>query len=459
MGTVWLLIGCSEELPSPGFPLSEMGPVPEAPQRPGDPRAGYAALVNEAYVTCGVPYAAYAKTADPPKPSELLPGRTGRNAELPYLQTAYVAKNGVELVTSNCLACHAAFFNNELVIGLGNESLDFTEDPTLRVESLGAYVSGEAATAAWRKWADRIAAIAPYLITDTVGVNPAPNLTLALIAHRDPKTLAWSPVPLLEPPPKKPLPVSVPPWWRMGKKHALFYHTAGRGDHARMMMMESLVCSDTLEEAKAIDAYFPDIRAYIASLQPPAYPFPIDGERAARGRGVFEEHCARCHGTYGEPWSYPNLVIALDAVGTDPEYALQATRGAGPYAEWFNQSFYGERAQAAPAPGYIAPPLDGIWATAPYLHNGSVPTIEGLLDSSKRPSFWRRTSDPSDYDQSTLGWRYTALAYGKEGAADENERKQIYDTILFGYSNRGHTYGDALREEDRRALLEYLKTL
>ncbi len=437
-----------------------LGAVLAEPQRAGSPEAGYDALVNKAYVTCGIPYAAYKKTARPATPSRLLPGRTGRNAELPYNLTSHVSSRGVELVTLNCLNCHAAYFNDELIVGLGNESADFTQDPGVAAERLGTYVAGEAETAEWRKWADRMRAIAPYIITDTIGVNPAVNLTWALLAHRDPKTLAWSGQPLLEPPPRKPLPVSVPPWWRMKKKNAMFYTAAGRGDHARSMMLASTLCTDSVEEARAIDAYAPDIRAYIASLEAPKYPFEIDQKVAGRGRAVFEKHCSACHGTYVASPSYPNLVVALEVIGTDPALAVTATSGSEDrFFRWIQQSFYGENARLAPASGYVAPPLDGVWATAPYLHNGSVPTIEALLDSSRRPTYWLRSFNSRDYDTRALGWKYKDLPYGKQGVTDAQQRRRIYDTTLHGYSNRGHTFGDDLTKEERSALLEYLKTL
>ncbi len=457
-GAVMLLSACGQEEALPPT-ISPVGPVPAEEQRSGNPEKGYQKLVNEPYVTCGVPYSAYQQTAKAPDPRYLLPGREGRNAELPYWLTARTTEAGIELVTSNCLSCHAGFINHELIVGLGNESTDWTVDLVLAAESIGAYVVNEEEAAEWRKWADRIAAISPYTVTDTIGVNPANNLTLALIAHRDPKTLAWSEKPLLEPPPEKPLPVSVPPWWQMKKKHAMFYSTEGRGDHARFMMTAAILCTDTLEEARKIDAYAPHIRAFIASLEPPKYPFPIDYELVKKGRAVFERTCSRCHGTYGNDWSYPNLVIALEEIGTDPELARVAIEDADRFIRWFEQSFFGEGTRVEPAPGYIAPPLDGIWATAPYLHNGSVPTIEVLLNSIKRPKYWTRSFDSTDYDEQLLGWGYTALEYGKEGAADWEERKQIYDSTLLGYSNQGHTFGDGLTDSERMAVLEYLKTL
>jgi len=344
------------------------------------------------------------------------------------------------------------------VVGLGNPFLDFTGDPAVTAEMFGAFVEDGPAATAWAKWADRIGVIAPYMVTDTAGPNPAPNLTMVLMAHRDPQTLAWHDEPLLEPPPRDPLPTKVPPWWRMQHKAAMFHHGGGRGDHVRFMMMKSLVCTDDLTEAREIDAWFTDVRAYIASLEPPEYPYPVDQDLAEAGERVFERTCSACHGTYGEDRSYPNLVIDLETIGTDPAYAQQAV-AAERFVRWFNRSFYGDGAEAKPALGYMAPPLDGVWATAPYLHNGSVPTIAALLDSSQRPTYWRLRQEPREYDQDALGWRFDPLEHGKDGAPDAREAKGIYDTTREGYGNGGHTFGDDLSDQERRALLEYLKRL
>ncbi len=458
---VALLIGCGDaEKERPLALVSPVGPVSAETQRPGSPDVGYDALVNKAYVTCGIPYSAYKKIASPPPSSRRLPGRTGRNAELPYNLTFYQTPQGAELVVPNCLTCHAGEFNGRRIVGLGDESADYTRDPSIAAESAGAYVTAEAEVLEWRKFADRLNTIAPYVVTDTVGVNPAVNLTWALFAHRDPKTLRWSAKPLLGPPPEKPLPVSVPPWWRMSKKNAMFYTAAGRGDHARMMILASALCTDNVDEARRIDAYAPDIRAYLASIEPPKWPFDVDRKLADRGQAVFEKNCAACHGTYGATSMYPNLVLSHEEVGTDPLLALRATDGSeARFVRWAQQSFYGENARLAPAPGYVAPPLDAVWATAPYLHNGSVPTLEALLDSTKRPKYWLRSFDSRDYDRRRLGWNFKDLPHGKDVESDSKRRSRIYDTTLPGYSNQGHAFGDVLSDDEREAVLEYLKTL
>ncbi|HUS68358.1 MAG TPA: hypothetical protein VMZ28_27680 [Kofleriaceae bacterium] len=437
-----------------------IGPMEPEPQREGDAEAGYTALVNEGYVGCGVPYSAYEQVAGGAVPEAfLIPGRNDANADLPYFMTRFTTAAGVDVISPNCLQCHGEFLNGELVIGLGNHTTDYTDDLSTYALLSGGLVKDPVEKKEWERWKDRMLAISDYIIMDTVGVNPADNLAAALFAHRDPETLEWSNEPLIElPAATEVVPVDVPPWWNMKKKNAMFYLAAGRGDHARIMMTASTLCVETVEEAQAIDAYFPDVRAFIASIEPPAWPGDVDGALVDRGREVFDDTCARCHGTYGSGVDYPNLVVALDEVETDDALARGTAQFAGAFVDWFNDSFYGELSELAPADGYVAPPLDGVWATAPYLHNGSVPTLAALLDSASRPAYWTRTFDTSDYDASAVGWRWTATP-SRDDEPDVDRKELIYDTTRPGYGNGGHTFADSLAAGDRTALLEYLKTL
>jgi len=257
------------------------------------------------------------------------------------------------------------------------------------------------------------------------------------------------------------LPVDARPWWRMKKKNAMFYTASGRGDHARIMMAAALLCTEDRAEAEAIDEAFVDVRAWIEqSIEVPRWPYAIDMNLATQGQHVFEQSCAKCHGTYGEKGVYPNQLVPLADVGTDATLATGETEFAGRFVEWFGQSFWGETSRFEQHEGYIAPPLDGIWATAPYLHNGSVPTLEALLDSTKRPQFWTRNfASSSAIDQAAVGWQFTALDHGQAEEESINGKSKIYDTRLIGYGNGGHQFGDDLEAADRSALLEYLKTL
>jgi mono/diheme cytochrome c family protein len=434
--------------------------IEREPQREGDAARGYDMLVNGGYVSCGLPISAYRRVFGPAPPRERVAGRTGANAELPYNFTATTTARGVEVVASNCLTCHAAELQGELVIGLGAHSSDFTHDVGMIALASRSLVDDDPnERAEWQRWATRVRAVAPHIRMHTIGPTPADNLAAVLFAHRDPRTLAWQRRPRLVIP-RDVVPVDVPAWWLLRHRNAMFHTGSGRGDHARLMMSASMLCTDTVAEARAIDERFADVRAYILSLRAPRHPDVIDAALAVRGRAVYERTCAACHGRYeGGVLVYPNRVIPLSEIGTDARLAEGAGYFSAPYRGWFASSFWGERARLVPTGGYVAPPLDGVWATAPYFHNGSVPTIEAVLDSRARPRYWTRSFRSTDYDPDALGWRYRELAHGKSGAATAYEALRIYDTTEAGYGNGGHTYGDALDDEERRALLEYLKSL
>jgi len=98
----------------------------------------------------------------------------------------------------------------------------------------------------------------------------------------------------------------------------------------------------------------------------------------------------------------------------------------------------------------MAQALDGLWARAPYLHNGSVPNLADLLSPpDKRPPTFVVGYDV--YDQQRVG-------FVSEGDAARAQGR-VFDTRLPGNGNGGHLYGTSLPEADKQALLEYLKTL
>ena len=98
--------------------------------------------------------------------------------------------------------------------------------------------------------------------------------------------------------------------------------------------------------------------------------------------------------------------------------------------------------------GYLNVPLDGCWLRAPYLHNGSVPTLRDLLQpAAARPVRFYRGSDV--YDPVNMGFQSTAPGAGES----------LYDTTLPGNSNAGHEYGTELPAGQKAELLEFLKTL
>jgi hypothetical protein len=225
------------------------------------------------------------------------------------------------------------------------------------------------------------------------------------------------------------------------------------------MMTASTLCVDSVEVAEIIDQTMPDLRAFIVSLEAPSYPGLLEEELVEEGRGIYESTCAHCHGS-AEPGSeYPNLVIPLEVIGTDATIAEGTAQFAERFIQWFHDSFYGELARLEPNAGYIAPPLHGVWMTAPYFHHGAVPLLTQVLDSSSRPMYWRRSIVETEYDAAAGGWPIDVLDHGKEGATSEVGALRIFDTTLPGYGNGGHVFGDHLTASERSAVVEFLKTL
>jgi hypothetical protein len=94
-------------------------------------------------------------------------------------------------------------------------------------------------------------------------------------------------------------------------------------------------------------------------------------------------------------------------------------------------------------------PLDGLWLRAPYLHNGSVPTLRALMFPEERPAVFYRAYNVYDWDR---------VGFVASGPAAEREGVK-FDTSQRGNGNGGHLYGVDLPADDRQAIIEYLKTL
>jgi len=459
------------------------------PQEPGDAVVGRDTLIAGDFMTCGIPYKLWQNASlqsaiaggfggsihDPP-----IPERTGNNAGVPYFLNAFTTPDGVDVVNANCLLCHGSVFDGQLVIGLGNPTRDFTRGfansgfPPLTDELLDGFGLNQAEKDEVRKVFARGEIVGPKTLVRTVGMNPAEMLAAVLMSHHDRDTLAWSDEPVVDfvvrdehgNPIADPIVTSdPPPWWRAHKKYGLFYNGMARGQHRGTMAAATSVCVDTIPRAQEVDAMFKNINAFIMSVRAPVYPRAIDQALAAEGKQVFQENCATCHGDYGTDdvdETYPNLLIPLDVIGTDPVVANAGVVHTPELVDWYNLSFYGQITPLAPNdpfPGYMPPPLDGIWATAPYLHNGSVPTIELLLNSGARPTYWQRANyDSTDFDEDALGWPWVGVDTPQAELAP-GIAKYVYDTTYWSQSNKGHRLGDHLRPKERRAVIEYLKTL
>ncbi|PHS09171.1 MAG: hypothetical protein COA88_05060 [Kordia sp.] len=252
-----------------------------------------------------------------------------------------------------------------------------------------------------------------------------------------------------------------------------------------------------LYPASAKVANLGKLEKWMESLWSPKWPEKhigvIDTEKANAGKIVYANNCVSCHATI-ERTNPDRRVIAnmtpLKSIGTDPLMALNATHKAstgileGEKITLVDDAVFGKTAykaqiltnavegalfdhllgtveglvishldiatsdfNAIATPSYKARPLNGIWATAPYLHNGSVPNIWELLKpEAERVNVFYVGS--RELDPKNIGFE-----------TKESKDNFKYDTSIAGNYNTGHLYGTALTEKEKWDLVEYMKTL
>ena len=200
------------------------------------------------------------------------------------------------------------------------------------------------------------------------------------------------------------------------------------------------------------------VRDWIWTLPPPKYPYSIDASLASRGAALYQQHCVMCHadqrfreGVRAPEATRVGLIEDIDRIRTDRhrldsytdvfaanQYALY------PESEYRFTHFRKTR-------GYANHPLDGIWARAPYLHNGSVPTLLDLLSApAERPKVFYRGNDV--FDRQRVG-------FVSNVKTERGRTFTEYDTALPGNGNGGHEYGISLPLADKLAIVEYMKGL
>lgn len=203
---------------------------------------------------------------------------------------------------------------------------------------------------------------------------------------------------------------------------------------------------------------------FVAGYKPPPFPGYIDTALAQDGARVYAGRCAQCHGAYRETDGRLELVALPAAMSAAGDLGTDATRATAVDADMLAAIGRTVMARyvAAEATGkYAAPPLSGIWATAPYLHNGSVPTLWHLMRPDQRPQrFW---SGGHALDLVRLG---IAGEVDRDGTLkyppgyDPWSTPRLYDTRGPGRSNRGHEREfEALDDRQKDELLEFLKRL
>jgi hypothetical protein len=186
---------------------------------------------------------------------------------------------------------------------------------------------------------------------------------------------------------------------------------------------------------------------YLGSKPAPKYPFAVDAQKAAAGKNLFDQQCARCHASESTGTRIP-----FDLIGTDRERIGTWGKDNAIAANKVVRDMGIDRKGLVEEPliGYVAQFLDGIWLRAPYLHNGSVPTLRDLLEPVEmRPKVFYRGYDV--YDPVKVGF----VSQGPEA----QRRGTRHDVTQRAGGNLGHVFGTELSSEEKDALVEYLKTL
>jgi mono/diheme cytochrome c family protein len=238
-----------------------------------------------------------------------------------------------------------------------------------------------------------------------------------------------------------------PAVWRLDGRSGELFHVAGEARDVYAVVATSAIGVGSLpiHDFKPRNDW---IESFIGKLQPPPIPARIDESMLPRGKQVFDDLCADCHAANGKR---TGTAIPLAEIGTDPEHVLAWHQKDADRMNAVVRALGARDANVQGAQGgYVARPLVGLWLLAPYLHNGSVPTLRDLLSPvPQRSANFYRGYDVVDLDN--VGF----VSTGSQAAANG----YLFDTRQRGNGNAGHTYGTDVSEPDRRALLEYLKTL
>jgi hypothetical protein len=239
--------------------------------------------------------------------------------------------------------------------------------------------------------------------------------------------------------------VDLPQVWNQRPRRDLYLHWDGNNNSLKERNYAAAMAVGATPES-VIPAHFTRVTDFLLDLQPPAFPYAVDAPLAAAGQKIYQAECASCH-SFGQPMT--GQVTELEKIGTDPNRLYSFT------AQLVNQ-FHNYKKEPfkfgayRKTYGYSNTPLDGIWARAPYLHNGSVPTLWDLLQTPEnRPATFYKGYNV--YDPAKVG-------FVTEGAEAARTGFKL-DTALPGNGSGGHRYGTGLADGDKKALLEYLKTI
>ncbi len=222
------------------------------------------------------------------------------------------------------MICHGGSIAGKSYVGLGNSSLDFQTFSEDLSRAMGR--SGKT----------------PFTFSNVRGTTEAGGIAVFLLGYREPDLSLR--LRRLDLDLHDDMCEDTPAWWLLKKKKTMYYDGGGDQRSVRSLMqfmMSPLNFAVRLQDGRAGFQGHPRVPS---QLQPPKYPLPIDAELADRGEVLFTANCARCHGTYGENWTYPNKVVPIDKIGTDRKRFDGLSKKFG---EYYNKSWFAEEYKAA----------------------------------------------------------------------------------------------------------------
>ncbi|MBV9578856.1 MAG: cytochrome c [Chloroflexi bacterium] len=241
--------------------------------------------------------------------------------------------------------------------------------------------------------------------------------------------------------------VALPSLWNQRPREGMWLHWDGNNDSVDERNKSAALGAGATEQSLDL-ASLARVHNFIADLQPPPFPRDrINADLARQGEQVWSAECASCHAFGG---AKTGQVTPIDEIGTDPSrldsFTPLLARNMSNYGKGYGWQF----SHFVKTNGYANMPLDGIWLRAPYLHNGSVPTLRDLLNAPDvRPREFYTGYDLYDY---------TNVGFVSQGPEAQRFGER-YDTSVAGNGNGGHLYGTNLSQAEKDALLEYMKTL
>lgn len=252
--------------------------------------------------------------------------------------------------------------------------------------------------------------------------------------------------------------VDFPSVWNQAPREGLNLHWDGNNTSVRERNFSAAIGAGATPPDMDIPRIF-RIEAWLRSLPPPAYPWPVDREKAMRGQDIYRRQCSACHDFGGQQ---VGQVIPIAEIGTDRSRLDSYTQFLLEAQLDYTKGYFWSFTHFRKTDGYASQPLDGVWARAPYLHNGSVPTMWDLLSpAEERPQAFTIGGDV--YDQEKMGFVHAVLTgahgsgYTRNDGISYSGNAFVLDTGLRGNGNQGHDYGTDLSDDEKRALIEYFK--